>query len=109
MVSGIIAALAGAKTLVVSLMGDDVRLIDFFGLLYLFFTIFFGIKLLVNHQDMFDTFGKKGVAIISQWSRFTKVSDQFSKGKSLEVLVGDEKKSHSLTSKFLSVLLKLLS
>jgi len=93
--SGIIAALAGAKPLVVSLMGDDVKANGFFRFIVSIFYYLFWDKTIVKSQDMYDTFGKKGVVVIPNGVDMQKFRP-ISKERALEVTGWDEKKKHIL-------------
>jgi len=63
--SGITATLAGAKPLVVSLMGDDVKAKAWFRwIIFIFYKLFWD-KTIVKSQDMYESFNQKGVEVIS--------------------------------------------
>jgi len=62
--SAFVASLAGAKPLVVSLMGSDVKSGYFFKLLIKLFNIFSWSKIIVKSQDMKNSLGIKNVEII---------------------------------------------
>ena len=62
--SAIVASLAGAKPMVVSLMGDDVKAkVWFKWIIYIFYRLSWS-KTIVKSQDMYDSFGQKDVDII---------------------------------------------
>jgi len=62
--SAIVASLAGAKPMVVSLMGDDVKAkVWFRWIIYIFYRLSWS-KTIVKSQDMYDSFGQKDVDII---------------------------------------------
>jgi len=63
-ISGIVASFAGAKPLVVSLMGDDVKANLWFRWINSFFHYLFWKQTIVKSDDMYQTFGKKSVAIV---------------------------------------------
>ncbi len=93
--SGITAAFAGAKPLVVSLMGDDVKASGLFRIIVSFFYYLFWDKTIVKSKDMYKTFGKKNVAIIPNGvdlEKFRPIEKKFA----LEVTGWDETKRHIL-------------
>ncbi len=93
--SGISAALSGAKPLVVSLMGDDVKANGVFRAIVSFFHSFFWDKTIVKSKDMYKSFGKKDVAIIPNGvdlEKFRPIEKKFA----LEVTGWDENKRHIL-------------
>lgn len=63
-ISGIVASFSGAKPLVVSLMGDDVKAkVWFKWIIYIFYSLSWK-KTIVKSEDMYISFGKKDVAIV---------------------------------------------
>ncbi len=63
-ISGIVTSFAGAKNIVVSLMGDDVKAKRWFRwIIYLFYRLSWS-KTIVKSKDMYETFGQKDVSII---------------------------------------------
>ncbi len=62
--SAIVTSLAGAKPMVVSLMGDDVKAKAWFRWIIYFFHHLSWSKTIVKSQDMYNSFGQKDVAII---------------------------------------------
>ena len=62
--SAIVTSLAGAKPMVVSLMGDDVKAKAWFRWIIYFFHHLSWSKTIVKSQDMYNSFGQKNVAII---------------------------------------------
>ena len=62
--SAIVASLAGAKPLVASLMGDDLKAKAWFRWVIYFFHHLSWSKTIVKSKDMYDSFRQKGVAII---------------------------------------------
>lgn len=62
--SAIVTSLAGAKPMVVSLMGDDVKAKRWFRWIIYFFHHLSWSKTIVKSKDMYDSFGQKDVAIV---------------------------------------------
>ncbi len=62
--SAIVASLAGANPMVVSLMGDDVKAKRWFKWIIYFFYHLSWSKTIVKSKDMYDSFGEKDVAIV---------------------------------------------
>ena len=93
--SGITAALAGAKPLVVSLMGDDVKANGFFRFIVSIFYYLFWDKTILKSQDMCKSFGKKGVAVIPNGVDMQKFRP-IDKRTALEVTGWDKNKRHIL-------------
>lgn len=63
-ISGIVASLAGAKPLIVSLMGDDIKAkVWFRWIIYIFHHLYWSATI-VKSKDMYDSFKQKDVYII---------------------------------------------
>jgi len=93
--SGIVASLVGAKPMVVSLMGDDVKAKAWFRwVIYIFHHLSWS-KTIVKSKDMYDSFGQKDVFIIPNgvdMSRFRPID----RDVSLEETGWDKTKKHIL-------------
>lgn len=93
--SGFVASLAGAKGLVVSLMGSDLKL----GILYKFaiklFNFFFWSTVIVKSKDMYNSLNISSAIIIPNGVDLNKFKET-SKGVALKELGWDASKTHIL-------------
>jgi glycosyltransferase involved in cell wall biosynthesis len=93
--TAIVASLAGAKPMVVSLMGDDVKAKFWFRwIIYIFYYLFWS-KTIVKSKDMYKTFGVKDVYIVPNgvdMSRFRPIDREIA----LQEVGWDNKKRHIL-------------
>ncbi|WP_025743574.1 glycosyltransferase family 4 protein [Aquimarina pacifica] len=93
--SAIVAGLAGAKPLVVSLMGSDVKASPLLKFLIKFCNLLFWEKIIVKSKDMKKSCGIANVAIIPNGVDFTKFR-QLSKTTALDVTKWSQDKKHIL-------------
>ena len=93
--SGIVATLGGAKPLVVSLMGDDVKTKEWIKwIIFIFYKLFWA-KTIVKSKDMFNAFAKDGVEIVPNgvdFNRFKPIDKEIAQ----QELGWDSNKKHIL-------------
>jgi teichuronic acid biosynthesis glycosyltransferase TuaC len=93
--SAIVASLAGAKPLIVSLMGSDVKSNSWFKWILYFFNYFFWSSVIVKSKDMHSSLGIKNAHIIPNGINFDKFKP-IDKKTSLDKLNWDKSKKHIL-------------
>ncbi len=93
--SAMVASLAGAKPLVVSLMGSDVKASRFLKYIIGFFTVFFWKKVIVKSLDMKKAAGLEEAYIIPNGVNFKKFKP-IAKKDALEITKWDATKKHVL-------------
>lgn len=93
--SAYIASLAGARPLIVSLMGSDVKSKSIFKFSIKFFNFFFWSKIIVKSEDMYNSLNLKNVEIIPNGVNFNKFKP-IDKNTSLKKVGWSIRKKHIL-------------